>query len=155
MLNPLKPKRNYRSKFHVCKYANICFTISRNSFTDIIIFRLRKKVKCPRCKQIIPSREELKYHNEEKHSATKKAGRPYRCVVNHCKNRYNCLKYLLIHHETNHSDGDPTKVCEYQCKICFKYFSNKKNLRDHMRSIHSSRSLACDICGKKFKTRYN
>jgi len=98
--------------------------------------------------------------------------RPSQCTS--CGKEFATAYYLKIHVQYHHPEADDSpkekdqsKKTEHQCDKCFKKFSHRKSLRQHMAktnctgnegkkvkpSQHSG--LVCDICGITFKENRN
>lgn len=142
---------------------------------DVHIERESSKVKsertgnleCTHCNQTFFRKLELADHMES-HAAAKK----YSCHI--CNKDYAREQYLkahlLLHEETpikNKSnlvvDTGDCSLDEWNdfikrrvkvCPICNKDYRTPRNMRKHLRRVHTSeRKYGCDECGKTFKSR--
>ena len=45
----------------------------------------------------------------------------------------------------------------HECEVCGRKFTDKRNLREHLRTVHSADGprYECDVCGKKFTHKRN
>ena len=56
------------------------------------------------------------------------------------------LQFPLMKQEIDIADG----TNQFQCKHCFKNFTNKTNLFRHQRSHSAEKTIQCSHCGKGF-----
>ena len=76
-----------------------------------------------------------------------------------CGKVFQCKARLGIHQ--NHCISKLSN--DLQCEKCLKTFANRRNLRDHIKSIHDSQSekilnsakFKCQHCGKMFSKKFN
>lgn len=63
-----------------------------------------------------------------------------------CKKKFGTLRHFEYHVRNN--------VCDHNCRFCGKYFSERANLKRHMRDIHTNQLnieiFKCEICGRNF-----
>ncbi|KAK3100614.1 hypothetical protein FSP39_022640 [Pinctada imbricata] len=68
-----------------------------------------------------------------------------RCVQNQCDSR------LQISGST--SQLSATTPAEFECEFCGKYFTKRKVLNRHIRTVHEGKSTTCEICGLSFNRK--
>lgn len=99
------------------------------------------------------SKEDFEWNPEESSESNGKTDSQVRVDCPHCKKIYN-KKSLRRHIDRVHADivSDNKKL--YECTICNKNFNHEFNLKDHIKSMHETKTeFICDTCGKSLKSR--
>ena len=131
---------------------------------------VKSSFKCQLCDRMFASSVDLRNHKKDVHDKSKK----YQC----CDINFETYSHLSEHNKKKHTK--PTKVvkclqCDkvFQhrgsynshkdsvhdkntCSICSKVISGKRNLRRHIRQVHTDvRPYKCDECNQSFGDRGN
>lgn len=78
----------------------------------------------------------------------------YICKYNNCNKEFT-RTWNILDHARMHKGVKP-----YSCKYCFKSFTQKGNLKKHLKThllpnIESRKRYKCDLCGSSYTERYN
>lgn len=96
-----------------------------------------------------------KYHvTKERDSKTRQLKEVYKCGYGNCNKIFN-KTWNLVDHLRMHEGIKP-----YQCEICCKLFTQKGNLKKHLKQhlitdVNHRKKYKWDICGKGYTERYN
>ncbi|XP_055632912.1 zinc finger protein 808-like [Toxorhynchites rutilus septentrionalis] len=95
--------------------------------------------------------------NERKHSEYVKAessSSPKRCCK--CKTRLENTEQVeqhsKIHIESKITDEQITKARPFECPVCFKRYTRKRDLLHHQREMYIEKKFQCDECDDDFLT---
>lgn len=86
-----------------------------------------------------------KQQNSSPKKATPVKNRPKNIKCHHCTKKFSSLDAYKTHVSIAHMGSRG-----FQCKICFKKFSKKRELDRHAPIHTGGKQLACDHCDKKF-----
>jgi len=99
---------------------------------------------CNVCGKSFRDRKTFKFH-EQTHEKPIEERRNFECEI--CNTRFvtkqACLNHISQQHERSST---------FQCQSCPKAFHTRKNLREHMKNVHSERLFQCSKCDFKAKT---
>lgn len=98
---------------------------------------------CDMCGQKFARMKQLHQHKYRHHNKTK-----WKCYV--CDKEYSS-KLTLNQHLITHSPS----LIRYWCDTCHKGFYDKSKYKSHVRSHAKKAEHICQICGKKFSTKFN
>lgn len=100
-----------------------------------------KTLKCITCQRLFTTEKRLQIHIE-RHQ------RRHKCIV--CDKEFTTKVGLNSHINIIHL-GTTNR---YQCHLCGKQFTYRTSLNLHFKTHNLSQSINCDICNKKYKTRF-
>lgn len=98
---------------------------------------------CDMCGQKFARMKQLHQHKYRHHNKQK-----WKCYV--CEKEYSS-KLTLNQHLITHSPS----LIRYWCDTCHKGFYDKSKYNSHVRSHAKKAEHICNICGKKFSTKFN
>lgn len=98
---------------------------------------------CDMCGRKFARMKQLHQHKYRHHNKNK-----WKCYV--CDKEYSS-KLTLNQHLITHSPS----LIRYWCDTCHKGFYDKSKYNSHVRSHAKKAEHICNICGKKFSTKFN
>uniref|UniRef100_A0A1I8PDJ8 C2H2-type domain-containing protein n=1 Tax=Stomoxys calcitrans TaxID=35570 RepID=A0A1I8PDJ8_STOCA len=106
---------------------------------DTFIAKWRPELECLLCHDISPTFSLLQQHFKEHHPSEK-------CFIECCEKKFN-YRYEIEEHVLYHKEP---RI--YKCEVCYKCFTVKTSLKEHLLKTHSGRRKAdpfrCPTCGK-------
>lgn len=72
--------------------------------------------------------------------------KPRKCQ--HCPESFISLKAL-----TRHMRFHGAEVRTFSCEFCFKQVASSASLKNHVRRIHTSKKLKCELCPESYESR--
>uniref|UniRef100_A0A1A9W948 Zinc finger protein 865 n=1 Tax=Glossina brevipalpis TaxID=37001 RepID=A0A1A9W948_9MUSC len=133
-----KEKENSTKTSNVkCQENHLKKTIEYDAF----ISEWKRDLDCITCNTSFPNFTVLRTHFRQEHPDQK-------CYVVCCKHKlYD--RFQLVEHIRLHIDPNT-----FKCEVCGKCATNSRNLKKHMREMHSDdkkeRQFECDVCSKRF-----
>ena len=119
---------------------------SKNTAKNVEDIKQAKTILCSKCEMTFTFKSNLVRHMEEVHKK-----RHYRC--SHCPANYKRGADIDRHVKRKHNGKDIPNI---SCNICEKLFTDKSNLRRHIKTIHTEDiKYECSICQKKFNKKCN
>ncbi|KAI5631838.1 hypothetical protein NE865_15466 [Phthorimaea operculella] len=142
-----KHERATHKKSHYLNQCSQCNETFRNDAKKVkhlaVVHGLGSvNAQCLECPRSFSAVTSLATHMKNEHS--KKAIKP-------CSNNGQKIdsKGYLQKHSLEHTGQQ-----NFQCKICFKSYTKKSNLQEHMRS-HEGKNFNCEQCGRRFVHKCN
>ncbi|XP_071581275.1 uncharacterized protein [Temnothorax nylanderi] len=112
-----------------------------------LMSHLVSKFKCPKCPNVYKSKRNLNDHLL-KHEDIKKSHLVSKFKCPKCPKVYRSKRYLnehLFKHEGIKKN--------FPCDTCGKIFHSPVGMREHMRRLHKSNSLACEVCRYRLSSK--
>jgi uncharacterized C2H2 Zn-finger protein len=101
-----------------------------------------KRYQCQFCDMKFLNWAARRFHIRSKHMIDK----PFHCFV--CQKGFLTRPAMHAHVQDEHGDAS------WECEQCKKVFKKKGNYTTHLKLVHGNlETIACDVCGKEFKTR--
>uniref|UniRef100_A0A1B0G8E0 C2H2-type domain-containing protein n=1 Tax=Glossina morsitans morsitans TaxID=37546 RepID=A0A1B0G8E0_GLOMM len=140
------PRRSKRLKNATDEAPNVKqkYNTAKNSCSpeyDAFISEWKRDLDCVICNNSLPNFTILRTHFRQEHPDQK-------CYVVCCKHKlYD--RFQLVEHIRLHIDPNT-----FKCEVCGKCATNSRNLKKHMREMHSDdkneRQFECNVCSKRF-----
>ena len=119
----------------------------------------KERLQCDVCEKYFTRADNLTRHFQEAHLEPSgnshyalQLVKPFKCDF--CGSRYKRKENLDDHKASSHSKASSEL---FICSICLKTFTNVKNKKRHMNTVHrhTSDNHKCLHCNKSFSRKYN
>ncbi|KAL9884194.1 uncharacterized protein ACN427_011154 [Glossina fuscipes fuscipes] len=132
-----REKKNINKSSNKCQENHLKKTLEYDAF----ISEWKRDLDCVICNTSLPNFTILRTHFRQEHPDQK-------CYVVCCKHKlYD--RFQLVEHIRLHIDPNT-----FKCEVCGKCATNSRNLKKHMREMHSDdkneRQFECNVCNKRF-----
>ena len=145
-------------KEHICDVCSEIFHLKK----DLILHfdshhEDLKRFKCKKCEEKFGTSKQLKVHENLHHLEIKNVsedGQDLKChLCNYMNSRFSSAEELKTHIFKSHDIMKNIRQTAngYECDRCDKLFSDRKNLKVHIYTVHEGhKDYKCETCGKAF-----
>ena len=111
----------------------------------------KQSFNCDICGKNFSSKYHLFLHEQTVHNSDGNRGKEelkdLKCEI--CNKDFKKKKGLIDHIDRIHKH-DISKVNQFDCNYCDKYYTTRGNLDRHVDAVHFGKSFICDICDKSY-----